>query len=85
MTSGPFMLTESMTGVAAQWLTGGGAGTHRAFSEGHFPVDHGKADTLGLLDYAAKDDLVDSSINYEDSKTIARLLDATDLLDYLNI
>ena len=38
-----------------------------------------------LLGVRIKDDLVDYSIDYEDSKTIARLLDATDLLDYLNI
>ena len=38
-----------------------------------------------LLGVRIKDDLVDYGIDYEDSKTVARLLDATDLLDYLNI
>ena len=45
-------------------------------------------DALGpdlLLGVRLSDDLVDYSINYEDSKTIAPLLDASGLLNYINI
>ena len=38
-----------------------------------------------LLGVRLSDDLVDYSINYEDSKTIATLLDASGLLNYINI
>ncbi len=45
-------------------------------------------DALGpdlLLGVRISDDLVDYSINYEDSKTIAPLLEALGLLDYINV
>ena len=45
-------------------------------------------DALGpdlLLGVRLSDDLVDYSINYEDSKTIAPLLEASGLLNYINI
>ena len=38
-----------------------------------------------LLGVRISDDLVDYSIDYEDSKTMAPLLDATGLLDYINV
>ena len=38
-----------------------------------------------LLGVRIFDDLVDYSIDYEDSKTIVRLLDASGLLDYINV
>ena len=38
-----------------------------------------------LLGVRVKDDLVDYNIDYEDSKIVATLLDATGLLDYINI
>ena len=38
-----------------------------------------------LLGVRISDDLVDYSINYEDSKTIVPLLEATGLLDYINV
>ena len=45
-------------------------------------------DALGpdlLLGVRISDDLVDYSIDYEDSKTMAPLLEATGLLDYINV
>ena len=39
--------------VAPKQLARGGAGAYRALSESHFAVDHGVANTVGLLDYAA--------------------------------
>ena len=38
-----------------------------------------------ILGVRISDDLVDYSINYEDSKTMAPLLEATGLLDYINV